>query len=624
MGLLDRFFPKSHSTVLHIAAKSGLHLRPAAAFAAEAKKFDCEITAESRGKTVNAKALNALLSLNLEEGDHFELLCRGGDAAEAMAHLTDCFDTLMQQEAEKQPQPPEISLATHRYTREGIAVTPIGEGIAVAPLYRLEITCTKGDNRPFREALAESKSALLQRIHKKGDSDDTAILLAQHALLERLEEMCKERGIETIEAFEALVSEETAGLEGSIHASKQSDYLDLLTSVKAAMGEARSLRLPEHPFLLLADDLLPSDIERLAGTPCRGVLLHETSPASHTAILLRNAAIPSAVITRSEKLTESIGSGKEGILDTTVGCYIPDADPSDIALAKTRQQQHYSQRERAEALRHESARTQSGKEIRILANVASLEDARSAKASGAEGIGLLRTEFLFTRSRPSIKMQQKHYQEIFALFDEITVRTLDVGGDKALPYLDIPHESNPFLGIRGVRLFRTHPEIMTEQLHAIFLAAEASPQKQIKVMFPMVSTVEEFLDAKSVAEEIASKHHIDISRIAFGMMVEVPSVLFQIEAFDAVVDFYSIGTNDLAQYLFAVERTHPLLSVDPHSPALFAAIEYLMAHITKPVSLCGELAADPEAAERLIARGITTLSMSPARIPQIKETIRHV
>ncbi len=624
MGLFDRFFPKSHSTVLHIAAKSGLHLRPAAAFAAEAKKFDCEITAESRGKSVNAKALNALLSLNLEEGDHFELLCRGSDAAEAIAYLVNYFDTLMHQEERKKPAPPETPRATHRYAQKCIAVTPIAEGIAVAPLYKLEITCTISDNRPFREALAESKSALLQRIHEKGDSDDIAILLAQHALLERLKEMCKERGIETIEAFEALVTEETAGLEGGIHASKQSDYLDMLTSVKAAMGEARSLRLPEHPFLLLADDLLPSDIERLAGTACRGVLLHETSPLSHTAILLRNAAIPSAVIARSEKLTESIGSEKEGILDTTVGCYIPNPDPSDIALAKTRQQQHHSQRERAEALRHESARTQSGKKIRILANVASLEDARSAKASGAEGIGLLRTEFLFTRSRPSLAAQQKYYREIFALFDEVTVRTLDVGGDKALPYLDIPHESNPFLGIRGVRLFRTHPQIMTEQLHAIFLATQACPEKQIKVMFPMVSTIEEFKEAKSFAEEIAAKHHIDISHILFGMMVEVPSVLFQIEAFDTVVDFYSIGTNDLVQYLFAVERTHPLLSIDPHSPALFAALKHLMAHATKSVSLCGELAADPDAVERLIALGITTLSMSPASIPQIKETIRHV
>ena len=621
MGLFDRFFSKSCSTVLHIGSGSGFHLRPAAAFAAEAKKFDSDITAESRGKTVNAKALNGLLSLNLEEGDHFELLCKGRDAQEAMAHLVTCFDTLMEHEEGREHAPREHSRAAHRYTREGIPVTPIAEGIAVAPLHTLTVVYTNDTAHPFTEALAKSKTARLQHIRQKEEGDEREILLAQYALLEQLEEMGKAQKIDTFEAFERLVAEEAAKLEESIHASKKSDYLDLLASVREAMGSQRSLQLPDHPFILLADDLLPSDIERLAGTDCRGVLLYDTSPASHTAILLRNAAIPSAVIPRDAIPAESIDTPKEGILDTTVACYLPDAAQEEIALAREQTALYEQKRETAEKLRFDAAVTASGDTIRILANVASLEDARSAKASGAEGIGLLRTEFLFTRSRPSVETQCEHYREIFTLFDDVTVRTLDVGGDKALPYLDIPHESNPFLGIRGVRLFRTHPQIMAEQLHAIFLVAGGSA---LKLMFPMISTVEEFREARDFAREVAAKHAIDISRISFGMMVEVPSVLFRIEAFDAEVDFYSIGTNDLAQYLFAVERTHPLLSVDPHAPALFAAMEHLMRHTAKPVSLCGELAADPDAAEKLIALGITTLSVSPGHIARIKETIRYV
>ena len=158
--------------------------------------------------------------------------------------------------------------------------------------------------------------------------------------------------------------------------------------------------------------------------------------------------------------------------------------------------------------------------------------------------------------------------KIFTLFDDITVRTLDVGGDKALPYITLEKEDNPFLGVRGVRLFKTHPEIMEEQLHAMFVAAQ---NKKIKIMFPMVSSVEEFVDAKTFAEDIAKKHHLDIDNIDFGIMIEVPSVLFLLEELNKVVDFYSIGTNDLTQYLFAIERTHPTLKTDDLSPAVFHA-----------------------------------------------------
>ncbi|HIQ46609.1 MAG TPA: HPr family phosphocarrier protein, partial [Sulfurovum sp.] len=195
------------------------------------------------------------------------------------------------------------------------------------------------------------------------------------------------------------------------------------------------------------------------------------------------------------------------------------------------------------------------------------------------------------------------------------------GGDKALPYIEIPKENNPFLGIRGVRLFQSHPALLEEQLLAIFKAANG---QSIKIMFPMVSTVEEFTEAKTFAQNIAKKHQQAIDTIAFGIMIEVPSVLFLLEAFNEVVDFYSIGSNDLSQYLFAIERTHPTLSVDTHSPVLFSAIEMIVQKVTKPLSICGELAADPLAIEKLLHSGIQTLSVSPKSIAQTKETIRHV
>ena len=220
-----------------------------------------------------------------------------------------------------------------------------------------------------------------------------------------------------------------------------------------------------------------------------------------------------------------------------------------------------------------------------------------------------------------METQKKAYQEIFDLFDDITVRTLDVGGDKALPYIQIPSEANPFLGVRGVRLFRTHPQLLEEQLHAIFLAAG---DKAVKIMFPMVSSVEEFTQAKNIAQNVAKKYQLDISHILFGIMIEVPSVLFLLEAFNDVVDFYSIGTNDLTQYLFAIERTHPTLKTDALSPVVFSAIESILKTASKPVSICGELASNKNAIATLLDMGLETLSVSPKSIAPTKESIRHV
>jgi phosphocarrier protein FPr len=228
---------------------------------------------------------------------------------------------------------------------------------------------------------------------------------------------------------------------------------------------------------------------------------------------------------------------------------------------------------------------------------------------------------LFTEQKPSLELQTKSYKEIFDVFSDVTVRTLDIGGDKALPYINLPKEDNPFLGVRGIRLLQTHPELLAEQLQAIFMAAMNTP---IKIMFPMISSVDEFTDAKNFAKEVAKKHNIVIDNILFGMMIEVPSVLFSLPEFDKVVDFYSVGTNDLTQYLFAIERTHPTLKTDALSPVIFTVLKNIVNSVTKPVSICGELASHTEAISKLVQMGYTTLSVTAKSIPKTKEIIRHV
>ncbi|HIP28984.1 MAG TPA: phosphoenolpyruvate--protein phosphotransferase, partial [Sulfurovum sp.] len=446
--------------------------------------------------------------------------------------------------------------------------------------------------------------------------NNASIYLAQKELLLSLD---KEG--QTLVDFEALIAKESQTLKGGKLEAKIADYQDLLKRVKTHLGYSYEVHFPSTPFILIADDLLPSDIQKLEPSAVQGVILKKTSATSHTAILLRASGITSLILNTDISKGKETVSKKTVILDTQAGVLVLSPSVDDIEKAKETQKLHASQKEKSHTKRHQKAQTKIGKHIAVLANVADVDSAKLAKEEGAEGIGLLRTEFLFTEQKPSLEAQTKAYAEIFELFDDVTVRTLDVGGDKALPYITLPEESNPFLGIRGIRLLKTHPEIISEQLHAIFIAAKNRP---IKVMFPMVSTVEEFNEAKSFSQNIAQKHEIDISNILFGIMIEVPSVLFLIKDFNKVVDFYSIGTNDLSQYLFATERTHPSLAVDELSPVIFTALSNIIKQATKPVSICGELASNKGAIGKLIGLGLDTFSVTPKSIAQTKESVRHV
>ena len=320
-------------------------------------------------------------------------------------------------------------------------------------------------------------------------------------------------------------------------------------------------------------------------------------------------------------IPQPIPPSNEAILDASSGNLILHPSVEDRQKALQKRNAFEASQTESYQKRFEPTHTQQGRKITVLANITDLSSAKEAKEMGADGIGLLRTEFLFTQRKPTLEEQTHAYREIFELFEEITIRTLDIGGDKSLPYIDIPHEANPFLGLRGIRFSLHEKQLFREQLLAIFQAHQG---KAIKIMFPMVSEKQEFRDAKAIALEVAKAHQIDISNIQFGIMIEVPSVILAIKLFDKGVDFYSIGTNDLTQYLFAVERTHPTLKVNATHPILMSALKIIIDTTHKPISICGELAGLPEATKPLIGMGYTTLSVSPQLIPSLKEKIRHV
>jgi len=608
MGFFSAFFSKPLSTHLTVTSGNGFHLRPVAQFVTVAKAYACDITASRQGKTVSAKGVNALLGLSLEQGESFELSCNGKDAAQALEALSKTFHTLMQADTEIEVLEKTLSA----YEGDTIEGDIISSGVAIAPLYRYKETLSQKENNcTFQEAFNKSISELETLYKEKKEESNGAIYLAQKELLSSLKEE-----VSTLKVLEEKIQTFSAQLLGTKLEAKISDYKDILQRVQKHMGLEIQVRFPEDDFILLADDLLPSQIEKLSHTSVKGVILKETAINSHTAILLRGAGISSLIADTSLLEEESTI-----ILDAHSGMIVTDPSKSDLENAQKRIKEDLEQLDSALEKRFEPALTTKGKTIKVLANVTDDKSAKVAKEDGAEGIGLLRTEFLFKEEKPSFESQVEAYRSIFEVFDDITVRTLDVGGDKALPYIDLEKENNPFLGIRGVRLLKTHPEIIQEQLHAILLAAK---NKKIKIMFPMISTPEEFSEAKTFAQKIAEENQLDISNILFGMMIEVPSVLFLLEKFNKVVDFYSIGTNDLTQYLFAIERTHPTLKTDDLSPAVFEAIQMVTKKAAKPVSICGELAGNKKAIPKLLKIGIETLSVSGKNIARTKESIRHV
>lgn len=608
MNLFKNLFSKPVSTTLKVTSGNGFHLRPVAKFVSVAKTYDCEITASFNNKRVSAKAVNALLSLGLDKDNSFTLTAQGKEAAKALEDLTQTFRALMENDKEVK----KMVNSGHHYTGASLQGERIYAGIAIAPLFHYKPTEEyEQNNATFKGAVVNAVSTLTKRSQAEASNGMGDIYLAQKELLLQLSSK-----VQDLPGFTSLIEEEMEALRGTKLESKSADYQDLLHMIKSYLGYRYDMQLPQDAFILLADDLLPSDIAKLQESSVKGVILKHTSPTSHTAILLRAADIPSLI------LGEQIDAGKhEVILDANAAVLVTHPSDKDLQDAQEVRRSETKQKASDHAKRFDDAITKDNTCIAVYANVTDTDSAQAAKEEGAQGIGLLRTEFLFTAVEPDVAHQMNAYKEIFSLFEDVTVRTLDVGGDKALPYITLAKEENPFLGIRGVRLLETHPEILERQLHAIFLAAQG---RQVKIMFPMVSSVEEFVHAKTFAHNVAKKYAISIDHILFGIMIEVPSVLFLLKEFDQVVDFYSVGTNDLTQYLFAIERTHPTLSADTLSPVVFAALDQIVTTVTKPVSICGELASNPKAVERLIGLGYHTLSITPKSIPHIKETIRHV
>ena len=405
--------------------------------------------------------------------------------------------------------------------------------------------------------------------------------------------------------------------------------IQLLRSVMGVSGS--TLSALTEPVVIAAHDLTPSDTASIPPGMVAGFVTSVGSATSHTAILARAMGVPAVVgIGENAELEQGVLT----IVDGDEGVVTIDPDADAVHHAEQRADRARRIREAASEMAHEPAATIDGHGVEVVANVGNAADAARAVEAGAEGIGLLRTEFLFLdrASLPDEETQLADYRAILAHFEgfPVIVRTLDVGGDKELPSIVLEEELNPFLGKRGIRLTMAEAQLFTTQIRAVLRAAAG---RTAQIMFPMIGSVDEVEAARAEVERIAAElDEAGLDRAAdveIGIMIEVPSAAVMADVLVDHVDFFSIGTNDLTQYVLAVDRTNPSVAhmADALHPAVLRMIRSVVESAHEKgrwVGVCGELAGEVDATEILVGLGVDELSMSPPSIPLVKQRVREI
>ena len=425
-------------------------------------------------------------------------------------------------------------------------------------------------------------------------------------------------------------AERLAALRNALIAGRAVDLKDVGRRVLGILT-GQPVEDPEIPpeTILVAEDLTPSDTARLDRTRVLGFCTVGGGATSHVAIIARSLDIPA--VAGIEPRALELENGGPAILDGSTGSLRLHPDPAEIERISTLKQRVAVKRAADLAAAQDPAITTDGHRIEVVANIGGEPDARRSVELGGEGVGLLRSEFLYLEraSAPSEDEQCAIYAGIAQALGgrPLIIRTLDVGGDKPLPYLPLPREENPFLGIRGIRIGLERPEILRTQLRAILRAAHLGQGgHRLRVMFPMIATLDEIRSVKGVLAEERERTGID-APLEVGVMVEVPAAAIMAEQFAREVDFFSIGTNDLTQYTLAMDRGHPKLAplADAMNPAVLRLIartaEGAHAH-GRWVGVCGGMASDPQAVPILVGLGVDELSVSVPTIPAVKAVVR--
>ena len=645
------------SEAILVPNPTGLHARPAAVLANVAKSFKSEIKLQLGERTANARSVTSIMALEVGHGDKVVVAAKGSDAKAAVEKLSQLIvEGLGDEGCKPAPAPatttvsaaaapPPRPRSTDPNVLLGVAASP---GIAVGQVFQVrreEIVVeeegrgVEQEKQKLTEAIAKAQGqleALRAQLHAKADPAKAAIFAAHVELLDDpdlldIATSTIAKGKSAAFAWKNAVTlhaERLAGLRNELLAQRANDVRDVGGRVLELLtGVVRQPQVYPEGSILIAEDLTPSDTATMERGRVAGFATVRGGATSHVAILARSLDIPA--IAGIEPAALEIPNGQPLILDGAKGSL--RLRPTPELIEQIRQQQARRETQRREDLAHalEPAVTADGVRVEVFANIGGVKDADQIAQLGGEGVGLLRSEFLFMDrpSAPSEDEQAESYRSVLEAVGKdrpVIIRTLDVGGDKPLPYLPIPKEDNPFLGERGIRVGLDRPEVLRIQLRALL---RASAGYKLQVMFPMIATVQELREARAVLMEEAAA--LGLPPMPCGIMVEVPAAAVMARTFAAEADFFSIGTNDLTQYTLAMDRGHPKLApkVDALNPAVLQLIAQTIegAHAHKRVvGICGGIAGDPHAIPILIGLGIDELSVSLPAIPAVKAQIRRL
>jgi phosphocarrier protein FPr/phosphocarrier protein len=629
----------------------GIHARPAALLAAAVKSLAADVRVAARGKQANARSTVALMALGVQHGDEIEIGASGPDAAAAVEALA---AVLLTPGVAVAPAPPQPQRAPGAAAPASVA-TPIpgdrlpgviaSAGVAVGEAYplrrpELEVRETGAEMQTEAAALERARAAVRSRLQRAVQasgppgSDAAREIVAAH--LELLEDPELLGGARTLvnggksagfawRTTLRAAADTLRQLPDPRLRERADDLLDLESQVLVALAGGTGGGAPELPAhaIVIARELLPSQLVALDAARIAGIALAAGGATSHVAIIAAAKGIPTLVALGPAVL--AVPQGTPLVLDAGRGLLEIGPSPERLERARAAVAALSASRVGELAAAQRECHTADGIRIEVFANIGSLADADAAVQNGAEGCGLLRTEFLFLdrQSPPSEAEQSAAYAAIAAALGSrpLTIRTLDAGGDKPIAYLPLPPEENPALGLRGVRTGLAYPQLLRTQLRAVLALGERS---RCRLLLPMITEVSDLLAVRAVLDE--ARRELGGGDIKVGVMIETPASALLAESLADAADFLSIGTNDLTQYTLAMDRGHPQLAarLDALHPAVLRLIARTAAAARargRHCAVCGGLASEPLAAPLLVGLGVNELSAVPAVIPRLKARI---
>ena len=625
---------------LVMAFDHGLHVRPAARVVAALKPFAAQVTFSFRGRTASARSTVAMMALGAQRGDIVGAIARGADAEQALAALEAMLPAATARPVRPEAPPPAAPATGPRRIEAAIASRGIAIGRVVHFVRPERPVLEKGAGESGeRAALERALGQVRERLRARSATarPEQRALLDAHAelatdpgLFAQADEWLK-RGKSAAFAWRQAsraAAQTLAALDDARMRERAADLDDLESQVLATLAgeDPSAARSFGADAVLVADDLPPSALVALERGAIAGFCTARGGPTSHVALLAAAAGIP-ALVAAGPRVHE-LAPGERVVLDAEHGWLDVDPPAAELAAAERAAAQREQERAADAAAAAGEARTRDGVRVNVFANLGSADEVAGALERGAEGCGLLRTEFLFLDREvaPGEDEQCGEYERIATALGEriLTIRTLDPGGDKPLAYMPLPHEDNPALGMRGVRASLAQPQLLRTQLRAIIRAGHAS---RCRILVPMVTDAEELAAVRSMVEECARE--LGTAAPAVGAMIETPASALLADTLAGSADFLSIGSNDLSQYALAMDRGHPELArrLDALHPAvlrLIALVAEAGRQHSKSVSLCGALGSDVEALPLLLGLGICEVSAAPSSIPRLKRVVREL